>query len=202
MEWVPFYKGHRIYNEHDKSNDRWIWNYDFHCTPGEVYFTKDEMSWAKSVGDGFIFIEPDVPAYKSSAVNKTWPEERYRAVADAFASDGLEIVQFGHSRTKIAGARVIMTPSFRHAVAAMSQAALYIGPEGGLHHAAAAVGIPGVVLFGGFIPPSITGYAGHTNLTGGVEACGSLRPCVHCRAAMESIRVDEVISAGRKHLNG
>jgi hypothetical protein len=75
----------------------------------------------------------------------------------------------------------------------MSRAALYIGGEGGLHHGAAAVGVGGVVLFGGFIPPEVTGYATHANLTGGAEACGSLDPCRHCAAAMQAIGVDEVL---------
>jgi hypothetical protein len=62
-----------------------------------------------------------------------------------------------------------------------------------MHHGAAAMGVPGVVLFGGFIPPQVTGYLMHANLTGGAEACGSLNPCPHCAAAMQAISVDEVL---------
>ena len=36
--------------------------------------------------------------------------------------------------------------------------------EGGLHHAAAALGMPAVVLFGGMISPRNTGYDVHVNL--------------------------------------
>jgi hypothetical protein len=57
-----------------------------------------------------------------------------------------------------------------------------------------------VVLFGGFIPPSVTGYGGHANLTGGAEACGSLDPCRHCQAAMGRIGVDEVHAAALERL--
>jgi hypothetical protein len=46
--------------------------------------------------------------------------------------------------------------------------------EGGMHHAAAAVGVPAVVLFGGFIPPEIMGYKGQISLTGGATACGNI----------------------------
>jgi hypothetical protein len=62
-----------------------------------------------------------------------------------------------------------------------------------MHHGAAAVGVGGVVLFGGFIPPQTTGYAIHANLTGGAEACGSLAACAHCRDAMDRIEVEEVV---------
>jgi len=57
-----------------------------------------------------------------------------------------------------------------------------------------------VVLFGGFIPPSVTGYAAHANLTGGAEACGSLKPCPHCRKAMEAISVEEVVEEALERL--
>jgi ADP-heptose:LPS heptosyltransferase len=113
----------------------------------------------------------------------------------------VDVVQFnfkaGHV---IPGARQLKTPSFRHAMAALSRAALYIGPEGGLHHASGAVGIPAVVIFGGFIPPAVTGYATHTNLTGGAEACGSLHACEHCREAMNAISVPDVMDAANGYL--
>jgi hypothetical protein len=64
-----------------------------------------------------------------------------------------------------------------------------------MHHGAAAVGTPAVVIFGGFIPPAVVGYDMHVNLTGGAEACGSLNKCLHCRAAMEKISVEEVYQA-------
>ena len=67
-------------------------------------------------------------------------------------------------------ARSLTCPSFRHALAILERARLYVGGEGGLHHGAAAVGVGGVVLFGGFVPPLVTGYAVHANLTGGAEA--------------------------------
>ena len=63
---------------------------------------------------------------------------------------------------------------------------------------AATVKAKGVVIFGGFIPPEITGYDFHTNLFTGGEACGSRYSCKHCKAAMEAIGVDEVVEHMRK----
>lgn len=191
-EWVPFYRGNRIYNE--KGEDRWIWNYDFHAIPGEMFFAKDELAFAKAQRRGFIVIEPNVPGHKSVAANKQWGVNKYNEVAQHLMRQGHRVFQFIHngSPQRLAGARHIFTANFRLALALMNRASLYIGPEGGLHHGAAAVGTPAVVLFGGFIPPQVTGYSIHTNLTGGVEACGSWKPCSHCASAMAAITVDEV----------
>ncbi len=194
LEWIPFYKGSRIYNK--STTGRWIWNYDFRVTPGEIYLNKEEKTFAEKVGKKFIVMEPNVPMWKSVAPNKQWPFDRYNLVARKLKAQGYDIVQMvDRSPNRIPDARQIGTVSFRRALAVLQRAALYIGPEGGLHHGAAAVGVPGVVLFGGFIPPQITGYDTHTNLTGGVEACGNINRCDHCIAAMKAISVEEVVEA-------
>jgi ADP-heptose:LPS heptosyltransferase len=200
LEWIPFYKGHRIYNTQD--GNRWVWNYDFHAQPGEVFLTRDEEATARRGGKNYIVMEPNVPAHKSTSVNKKWPYERYDAVSQRLVRAGFDVVQY-HSMAgghRLAGARLITTHGFRNAIASMARASLYIGPEGGLHHAAAAVEKPAVVIFGGFIPPSVTGYETHTNLTGGETACGSLRACVHCQAALRAITVEEVVEAALAYL--
>lgn len=201
IEWIPFYRGHRIYNRQE--NNRWVWNYDFSAQPGEMFFSKPENLFGSRVGKGFVLIEPTVPKHKGCAPNKQWPVDRYDAVATALKRAGHDVVQFAHDRGhRLRDARSVWTANFRDALAALSRASLYIGPEGGLHHGAAAVGIPAVVLFGGFIPPQVTGYDTHINLTGGAEACGSLNRCEHCLAAMAAIPVDEVLESATKVLNG
>jgi ADP-heptose:LPS heptosyltransferase len=200
LEWIPFHRGSRLYNS--QGDGRWIWNYDFHAKPGRVVFTKAERAAGQRLGRGWVLIEPNVVQAKVVAPNKTWERARYQAVADALRAAGHRVVQFRYSTDpRLAGVETIVTASFRDAVALMANAALYIGPEGGSHHAAAAVGIPAVVLFGGFIPPEVTGYHAHTNLTGGAEACGLLRPCQHCREAMAAITVDEVLAAATGYLS-
>jgi hypothetical protein len=200
LEWIAFYKGNRLYNRSD--GRRWIWNMGFKAIPGEIFLSRQEKKYAETVGRDFIVIEPNVPMQKSVASNKQWPVERYAEVARSLKADGHDVVQFNYGKgVKLSAARQVISPHFRHGIAILNRAALYIGPEGGLHHAAAAVGIPGVVLFGGFIPPAVTGYSGHTNLTGGVdEACGSLSPCQHCKEAMNRISVDEVMESAKGYL--
>jgi len=199
LEWVEHYKGHRLYNR--VRGNRWVWNMQFRAQPGELFFSDDELGFAERAGDGFVLIEPNVPLQKSVAVNKDWGVQKYQAVVERLSHDGQRVVQFDYGRNRLSGVDILPVPDFRHALAIEARAALYIGPEGGLHHGAAAVGIHAVVLFGGFIPPAVTGYETHTNLTGGVAvACGSFNRCEHCRAAMSAISVDEVHEAACSYL--
>lgn len=196
LEWINFRKGHRIYNS--QVNNRWVWHPDkFKAKPGEIFLTPKEVAWAKQFGEGFVVIEPNVPNNKSCAPNKQWPIERFHDLARELKRDGLNVVQFSYQTAKyrLQDAVMIQTPTFRHAVAVLKNASLAVLPEGGLHHAAAAVGVRAVVIFGGFIPPAVTGYDSHVNLTGGVEACGSITRCDHCVKALEAITVGEVLEA-------
>jgi Glycosyltransferase family 9 (heptosyltransferase) len=193
LEWIAHYKGHRLYNK--ASNGRWVWNYEFHPVPGEFFFDDIEKYVASKYARGFVVVEPNVPWHKSVAANKDWGDGKYEQVAQVLMDAGFHVVQFKHrnSRRLIKGAQIVELPKFRHVIAVLQRAALYIGPEGGMHHAAAAVGIKAVVIFGGFIPPEVTGYSGHINLTGGAKACGNITSCLHCRNAMAAIDVDDVI---------
>ncbi len=167
-----------------------------------MFLDDAERKNSKRYGSGFVLIEPQSAPWKSVAANKDWGRVRYQEVANRLKKAGFIVGQFISDKGSppLQGVTPIRTASFRDAVAILANAAIYIGSEGGLHHAAAAVGIPAVVLFGGFIPPSVTGYATHANLTGGAAACGSLKPCVHCRKAMEAISVDEVVEEALERL--
>jgi len=198
LQWIEHYKGHRLYNK--QGAGKWLWNYDFKPTPGEFFWSPAERSlinYSRSTLGDFIVIEPNVPWQKTIWPNKDWGEERYRHLTHIFQVHGIQVVQFMHrnSRRRLRGVTSLEFHNFRDAVATLSLAKLYIGPEGGMHHAAAAVGIPAVVIMGGFIPPHVVGYDTHINLTGGAEACGSLTECAHCKRAMERISVDEVYKA-------
>ena len=188
VEWIPWYKGNRGYNR--PGGDRWIWNYDFTATAGEFFFDETEAMFA--LDRPGVLIEPNVPWHKSVASNKDWGIKRYQMLADLLRFAGIQVWQFSHGKLRLAGVEVIEVTTFRQAAAALSGVDLAIVPEGGLHHAAAAVGTPAIVIFGGFIPPSVTGYSFHVNLTGGARACGSLRACQHCREALAAIAVESV----------
>lgn len=199
IEWINHYKGARLYNK--LFNGHWHWNYDFKVKPGEFFFSEVEQSVIKSLkpslGNNFVLIEPNVEWHKSVALNKDWGRENYELLAARLQKYGIKVVQFLHknSRRRLPNVTTLEFPNFRRAIAALSLATLYVGPEGGMHHAAAALDRRAVVIMGGFIPPQVVGYDHHVNLTGGVEACGSLNTCAHCKKAMENISVDEVYEA-------
>lgn len=202
LEWVEFYKGHRGYNR--QGDGRWIWNMEWRCSPGEIYLTHGEVAAGRRAGKGFIVIEPNVVAWKGSAANKDWGFNKYQELAKKLIADGHEVVQFAHEKGGpiLECVRRIKTSSFRDAIAVLKNSSLYVGAEGGLHHGAAAVGVRGVVLFGGWIPPSVTGYDVHSNIAASDRFCGSFSRCDHCRAAMESIGVDRVYQAAKERLRG
>lgn len=197
LVWIKHYKGSRLYNRIDRATGRWHWNYDFRPVPGDIFFNKAEVEYSDRIGSGFIVIEPNVPWHKSVAPNKDWTLAKYQAVASRLLAGGHDVVQLSHGRDRLRGVRTVKTPTFRHALAALRRARFAVLPEGGLHHGAAAIGVKAVVLFGGFIPPEVTGYPMHVNLTGGAKACGSLNRCQHCREALDRITVDEVYEHAR-----
>ena len=94
--------------------------------------------------------------------------------------------------------------NFRIACAIMKYCNLYLGPEGGFSHAAAAISKPGVVIYGGWIPPQVIGYDFHENLYVDIEGspCGIRdRECDHCKKCMDLITVDNVINAVERNIN-
>jgi len=206
VEWVRFYKGCRQYSTQE--GDRWRFNYDFHVQPGEFFFTAGDEAAAErlSLPKKFIVIEPNVKRHLTIRgaylANKAWPLTRYQQVVNELSARGHRMLQFVYGDApRLHNVWLIQTPTFRSAAVILGKASLYIGAEGGMHHAAAAVGTPAVVLFGGWLPSSVLGYPTHANLTGGAtEACGRLRPCDHCTAAMDRITVDDVLAAAETKL--
>jgi len=193
LVWFRHYRGNRLYGK--ASYGHWVWNKDFRAIPGEVYLTVAEMAWAKfNAGSHFILVEPNV---KAVAPNKQWPFNRYQALVNGLRADhhDVRVVQLVSNGQTLEGVETLRTPSFRQALAVLSNASLYVGPEGGLHHGAAALDVPAVVIFGGYIHPMTTGYATHTNIYDptGAEPCGIAgRPCPHCQRVMNSISIDLV----------
>lgn len=167
-----------------KGPERWAWK-RWDISPGEIYLTADEKAFGAAHG-GRILVEPHTKVVGS---NKAWIWDRWQALVDC----GGEFVQVGPAGTQLLrGVNFVETPSFRHACAVLAASRAFVGTEGGLHHAAAALGVPAVVLFSEFIGTDITGYPQHRNLRHAGEACGARTPCEGCRASMEAITVEEV----------
>jgi hypothetical protein len=165
---------------------RWEWK-AYGPTPGELFLSSSEAAFADAAR-GRVLIQPSIK--DGASPNKVWPLDYWqKLVASAPSVPWLQIGA-GHE-PRISGTGFLPTPTFRDACGALSGARAAVLQEGGLHHAAAALGIPAVVIFGGFISPRCTGYALHRNLyTESKEyplGCGMRTTCMHCQVAMGEI---------------
>ena len=167
-----------------KNPRNWVWK-RWNIEPGEIYLSHGEKEFAAPHA-GAVLIEPNT---KTPDSNKAWLWERWQELVDR----GGRYIQVGPEGIReLRGVERVITPTFRHACAILSVSRAFVGTEGGLHHAAAALGRPAVVLFSEFISPEITGYKSHRNLRHANDICGSRVPCASCRRSMEAISVDEV----------
>lgn len=137
----------------------------------------------------FVVIEPTL-LHKSNP-NKQWG--KWAELLAILTARGHTVVQLGPDpRAALKGIRrFVRTSTFRQAAAVLNQAQAAVLPEGGLHHAAAVLGVPAVVLFGGYISPETTGYPSHINIAEG-EPCGRWRHCEHCADVWQRLSPDYV----------
>lgn len=224
--WVKSYPGNRPYIDYDKmahdlaqqgtpvpANRKGMvgllgayrFKPTYRPTPAELVLTPQEQDLreAERRFGPWIAIEPHIKA--RAPVNKDWGFARYQAVADTLRKSGHRVVQMTPPGvTALRGVETLSPRSFREALVYLGAASLYVGPEGGLHHGAAAVGIPAVVVFGGYISPLTTGYDTHVNLTGGAtHGCGTkTERCPHCTQALASITPVEVAGHAERLLTG
>ncbi len=135
----------------------------------------------------YVVIEPHLKA--GASPNKDWGWDRWRALVRLRRD--LDWLQLGAGGTRVLdGVRFVATTDFRAACGLLAGARAAVLPEGGLHHAAAALDVPAVVIFGGMTAPANTGYDSHVNLfdpMGGESPCGQRAPCDHCARAMAAI---------------
>lgn len=174
-----------------KTAERWTYNLAFRPDVGEIYFTEFERAFGADY-QGRIIIEPQIKA--GASPNKQWG--RWADLVALMRAAGLNPSQLGPAGTPpMDGVEHIVTPGFRMATAVLAGARAVVLPEGGLHHAAAVLGVPGVVIFGGFTPVELTGYPMHRNLGASLgDACGLRIPCAHCAAAMAAISPEQVFN--------
>jgi hypothetical protein len=168
-----------------KTTTHWIWQ-RWDITPGEIYLTEEERTLG-SMYAGRTVVEPNT---KDPYSNKAWVFDRWQELVNRFPPD--TFIQLGSDGSrKLAGVPFVQT-SIRQAFAVLSAARLFVGTEGAMHHAAAALGVPAVVLWSEFIGPKYTGYSSQTNIRKVEKVCGSRIPCQGCKAAMAAISVDEI----------
>lgn len=147
----------------------------------------------------YVVVEPHIKAEASP--NKDWGFDRFQDVVRRCPE--LAFVQMGPVGPVLPvleGATFVRTDSFRHACGVLAYADAYLGPEGGLHHAAAALRRPAAVIFGSFISPDNTGYSFHSNfyVRDAHAPCGRWARCPDCFQALERIQPEAVAAAVRR----
>lgn len=163
---------------------------------GVLALTDDEQSFASRVAEKlgpFVVVEPRLS--QKANQNKQWGKPNWRRLIGLLSESGETVVTMGPRGTPpLSRAKFIETPSFRFGAAVLARAKAAILPEGGLHHAAAVLGVKAVVLFGGTISPKTTGYDEHVNIAdeGPGSPCGKWKPCAHCQRIWRELKPELV----------
>ena len=175
----------------------------------ELYLTPEETRYAELVvgntkGKKVIVIEPQ--SNEEYSCNKVYPFEKWQKVVDDLNKDGHVIIQIGRptNTKKLRGVLDVTGKStFRGAAAIIEKADVFVSSEGGLMHAANAVGTRSVIVYSGFIHPQMTGYPENINLWPGSDhgPCGMKVRCEKCANAMEKHDYQEIVISTKKVLN-
>lgn len=179
----PYIKGWR--------NKQALFNLEYRARAGRVYLTDDERALVAGMKPPYAIVSPELKA--GASPNKDWGKANWEQVIKDFPCPVYQLCP--DDKTKpIKGAIACKTPSFRTALAVIEKAALVMAAEGGTHHMAASMRVPAVVVFGSFVPPSVTGYDFHYNIAVETDEgyCGRWEPCAHCRTALASITPGKV----------
>jgi len=190
----------RPYIDHWMMGRRIKFNMAYRPRAGRIHLTDGEREFADGMGDYFVV----APFGKSGgSPNKEWSRDRWEAVIGGLPLPVYQVMP-DNRQPVIAGARALVTPTFRHAAAVIERAKLVMCNEGGTHHMAASMRTPAVVIFGAFVPPCVTGYDFHHNLSVETEHgfCGNFDYCQHCQDALETITPDVVKSIVNEYLVG
>ncbi len=171
----------------------------------DLFLTEEELDFGrnlrKKIGKDFISIEPHTK--DQYTVNKTYPFKKWQYVVNQI-SKTIPIVQVGQKTDNILKDCIDMTgnTSFREAASIISFSSLFVGPEGGLMHAAHAVEVESIVVVTGFLHPKMTCYPENTNLWIGKNhgPCGFKIPCKLCAKDAEDHDPDEIVEAIKKRL--
>jgi len=187
--WIHDYGKHRPYIDYEQGDDdHFVYRQDFKAEPGWIILSEAEQKF-RTKAEGYIYLEPTVKG--SFSGNKDWGFLNWQQVVDEFRPNTF-LQGRGH---RLDRCMQVETPTFRHALSLLAKAKLFVGTDGALHHAAAALGIPAVVVWGGVASPKNLGYDTHINLWTGSKPCGSHNPCPHCRIALAGITPRMVCAA-------
>lgn len=160
----------------------------------DLFLTHEEIGIATNLigikSKPLIVIEPHTK--DSYSVNKRYPFGKWQNVVNIL-KDRYDFIQVGAQGNKVLDNVKDLTgqTTFRECAAVIAEADLFLGAEGGLMHAANAVGIKSVIIVTGFLHPRMTCYPGNMNIWIGKNhgPCGMKIKCDKC--SLECIQHDE-----------
>lgn len=136
--------------------------------------------------------------------NKNWGAEKFVRLAELL-SPSFSLVQLGVADDPPLPVQLNLSGklSVRQTFRALAQCAGFVGLEGFLMHAATAMNVPSVIVYGGFTAPWQTGYELNTNLYNPVPCapCWLESRCPYDKKCMEEITPAQVVEALRKRLS-
>ena len=185
--------------------------------PPEVWVSvQDEEGAQQLLQEKHLHDRPWVMIHPTARYwSKAWPADRFAALSDWLAKQGISVLLVGNEKDKAVGreiqhlseskpASLMGGTSVLELAALMKRCVLFVGNDGGPMHIAAAVGCPVLAIFGP-TDPAIWGPRGDRArvLYKGLDcdACflpGCLRGEESC---MKLISVDEVCNAALQLLN-
>lgn len=168
----------------------WNFNKAFHARDNvaKIYLTNDELQYGTDVraacrgGKPFVLIEP-----WSKHENLRWPIGHWQQLVTS--RPDLRFVQHVYDGApRLESVEHVETHSFRAACGVLASASLYVRGESGMCHAAAALGIPQVTIWGGCMDWDVLGgYPKQFGLVSDNGPCGRYAPCLHCEHVMREI---------------
>jgi ADP-heptose:LPS heptosyltransferase len=134
--------------------------------------------------------------------NKDWPDEYWEDLLDRLTAR-FSVIEIGASeqdhdaRPDDHYLDLRGKTGLEELVAAIGAADLHVGPVSGPVHIAAAVGTPGVVIYGGYEHPVCSGYPWNINLYSPVHCapCWLRSPCPYDKDCLSRIKPDAVEEA-------
>ena len=202
--WIKNYPNHRPYRIYDKKTHtiKYTWNYAYKVKKGEIFFTDQELNFSKNIyseirkkisDKKIIYIEPNVKLNKGF-LNRDWGFDKWQQVVNELKDDYVFFQASYGNKKNLKNVINLNNVNFRNSCALLAVTDLYCGAHGGLSHAAGALNKKAVVIFGGWINPSITGYDFHKNfyIDDEKSPCGLKDECTHCQKCMELITVFDV----------
>ena len=135
-------------------------------------------------------------------LNRDWGFKKWQTIVENLRHKFIFFQASYGAQKRLRNVINIHNVNFRSTSALLSQADLFIGPHGGMAHAAAVLDKKGVVIFGGWCDPKNLGYNIHTNffIKNKESPCGSKYECKHCKKCMDLITIEMVIKEINKIL--